>query len=130
MAKSLPVDTFLPLHGIYRHTAQPYTGCLYIYYVHIPNAGYCIPFCHTHPLPISTQPTSSRWVPPYVPRFCLRFLPDLTGSFSCPCHHCACTKGVQALGSVKRLETILLFWCYINKIALYTLITIFTYICN
>src|SRR4029434_8626994 len=28
------------------------------------------------PLPISTRPTSSRWVPPYVPWFCLRFLPD------------------------------------------------------
>src|SRR4029434_4289852 len=34
---------------------------------------------HKHPpspLPISTRPTSSRWVPPYVPWFCLRFLPD------------------------------------------------------
>src|SRR4029434_6057751 len=30
----------------------------------------------TSPLPISTWPTSSRWVPPYVPWFCLRFLPD------------------------------------------------------
>ena len=31
---------------------------------------------------------------------------------------CACTKGVQALGSVKRLETIVLLWRYINKIEL------------
>src|SRR4029434_136710 len=53
------------------------------------------------PLPISTRPTSSRWVPP-----------------SCPCCQCACTKGVQALGSVKRLETIVLLWRYINKIEL------------
>src|SRR4029434_9283308 len=30
----------------------------------------------------------------------------------------ACTKGVQALGSVKRLETIVLLWRYINKIKL------------
>src|SRR4029434_6932729 len=62
------------------------TGCLYIYYVHLPNAGYVqpllfpIPFRHTtlssSPLSISTRPTSSRWVPPYVPWFCLRFLPD------------------------------------------------------
>src|SRR4029434_880897 len=50
-----------------------------------------------------------RWVPPYVPWFCLRFLPDF---FSCPCCHCPCTKGVQALGSVKRLETIVLLWRY------------------
>src|SRR4029434_5258291 len=28
------------------------------------------------PLPISTRRSSSRWVPPYVPWFCLRFLPD------------------------------------------------------
>ena len=40
------------------------------------------------------------------------------GVFSCPCCQCACTKGVQALGSVKRLENILLFWRYINKIEL------------
>src|SRR4029434_1305 len=86
------------------------------YCLHLPL--FPLPFCHTPPLPISTQPTSSRWVPPYVPRFCLRFLPDLTGSFSCPCCHCACTKGVQALGSVKRLEAIVLLWCYINKIEL------------
>src|SRR4029434_2667283 len=62
------------------------TGCLYIYYVHLPNAGYVqhllfpFPFYHTtlppSPLPISTRPTSSRWVPPYAPWFCLRFLPD------------------------------------------------------
>src|SRR4029434_10329999 len=38
--------------------------------------------------------------------------------FSCPCCHCACTKGVQALGSVKRLATIVLLWRYINKIEL------------
>ena len=30
----------------------------------------------------------------------------------------ACSKGVQGLGSVKHLETILLFWRYINKIEL------------
>src|SRR4029434_4574915 len=82
----------------------------------LPNAGcaqhllFPFPFCHTtlpHPsLPISTRPTSSRWVPPYVSWFCLRFLPDQQGVFSCPCCQCACTKGVQALGSVKRLETI------------------------
>src|SRR4029434_4214798 len=70
------------------------------------------------PLPISTRLTSSRWVPPYVPWFCLRFLPDWPGVFSCPCCQCACTKGVQALGSVKRLETIVLLWRYINKIKL------------
>ena len=35
---------------------------------------------------------------------------------SCPCRHCACSKGVQALGSVKRLLTIILFWRYINTI--------------
>src|SRR4029434_820577 len=34
------------------------------------------------------------------------------------CHHSACSKGVQALGSVKHLETILLFWHYKNKIEL------------
>src|SRR4029434_3020869 len=28
------------------------------------------------PLPISTRHTSSRWVNPYVPWFCLRVLPD------------------------------------------------------
>src|SRR4029434_1579569 len=28
------------------------------------------------PLPISSRPTSSRWVPPYVPWFCLRYLTD------------------------------------------------------
>src|SRR4029434_5672861 len=28
------------------------------------------------PSPIFSRPTSSRWVPPYVPWFCLRFLPD------------------------------------------------------
>src|SRR4029434_8651720 len=32
--------------------------------------------------------------------------------------NCACTKGVQALGSVKRLEAIVLLWRYINKIEL------------
>ena len=31
-------------------------------------------------------------------------------------HLCACTKGLQALGSVKRLETIVLLWRYINQI--------------
>src|SRR4029434_5623027 len=61
-----------------------YDVCMY--YVHLPNAGFVqhllfpFPFCHTtllpSPLPISTRPTSSRWVPPYVPWFCLRFLPD------------------------------------------------------
>src|SRR4029434_9758124 len=56
------------------------------------------------PIPISTRPTSSRWVPPYV-LICLRFLPDSQGVFSCPCCHCACTKRVQDLGSVKRHET-------------------------
>src|SRR4029434_8989675 len=100
-------------------------GCLYIYYVHPPNAGYVqhllfpIPFCHATlptPLPISTRPTSSRWVPPYVPWFCFRCLADYQGVFSCPCCQCACTKGVQALGSVKRLETIVLLWRYINTI--------------
>ena len=34
------------------------------------------------------------------------------------CCHCACSKGVQALGSVKGLETILLFWRYINEVEL------------
>src|SRR4029434_4441176 len=44
------------------------TECLYIYYVHLPNAGYVqhllfpFPFCHTtlppSPLTISTRPTS------------------------------------------------------------------------
>src|SRR4029434_2491415 len=90
-----------------------------------PNAGYVqhllfpFPFCHTthppSPLPISTRPTSSRWVPPYVTSFCLTFIPAYQGVFSCPCCQCACTKGVQALGSVKRLETIVLLWRYINK---------------
>src|SRR4029434_3285689 len=53
------------------------------------------------PLPISTRPTSSRGVPPYVPWFCLRFLPDSQGVFSCPCCHCACTKGVSGSGLCK-----------------------------
>src|SRR4029434_4772288 len=53
------------------------------------------------PLPSSTRPTSSRWVPPYVPWFCLRFLPDYQGVFSCPCCHCACTKGVSGSGLCK-----------------------------
>ena len=42
------------------------------------------------------------------------------GLSTCP-PKCLCTcltKGVQALGSVKRLETILLLWRYINKIEL------------
>ena len=34
----------------------------------------------------------------------------------CPCRHSAYAKGVQALRSVKRLETISLFWRYKNKI--------------
>src|SRR4029434_8932650 len=70
------------------------------------------------PLPIFSLPTSSRGVPPYVPWFCLRFLPDLQGVFSCPCCHCACSKGVQRLRSVKRLEKMILFWRHINKIEL------------
>src|SRR4029434_6337481 len=61
---------------------------------------------------------SNRWVPPYVLWYCLRFFPDEQGVFPYPCCHCACSKGVQALGSVKRLETILLFWRYINNIEL------------
>ena len=36
--------------------------------------------------------------------------------FRCPCSHCACSREVQALGSEERLETILLFWRYKNKI--------------
>src|SRR4029434_3135578 len=43
-------------------TALPYT--------------YSTSYLPPSPLPISTRPTSSRWVPPYVPWFCLRFLPD------------------------------------------------------
>src|SRR4029434_1700191 len=103
----LPQDVFIYIMYIYQMQAMYNTCCF-------PSPSATQP----SPLPISTQPTSSRWVPPYVPRFCLRFLPDLTGSFSCPCRHCACTKGVQALGSVKRLEIILLFWRYRNKIEL------------
>src|SRR4029434_10149848 len=86
-------------------------GCLYIYYVHLPNAGYVqhllfpFPFCHTtrppSALPISTRPTSSRWVPPYVPGLCFTVLPDEQGVFSCPCCHCACTKGVSGSGLCK-----------------------------
>src|SRR4029434_7500412 len=83
------------------------TGCLYIYYVHLTNAGYVqhllfpFSFCHTTlPMPLSYLHSA-----------------DLTQTcFSC-CH-CACTKGVQALDSVKRLETIVLLWRYINKIEL------------
>src|SRR4029434_5644510 len=101
----------LHVSGITQHKAGQHVVLLFPF-----------PFCHTtlppSPLPISTRPTSSRWVPPYVPWFCLRFLPDQQGVFSCPCCHCACTKWVQALGSVKRLETIVLFWRYINKIEL------------
>src|SRR4029434_8854309 len=101
--------------------------CIYIMYtyqmqdMHV-HLLFPIPFCHTtlppSPLPISTRSTSSRWVPPYVPWFCLRFLPDYQGVFSCPCCHCACTKGVQALCSVRQLDTIVLLWRYINKVEL------------
>src|SRR4029434_806103 len=99
----------------------PLDVCIYIMYIYQMQAMYntcCFPSpsaTQPSPLPISTRLTSSRWVPPYVPWFCLRFLPHLQGVFSCLCCHCACSKGVQALGSVKRLETILLFWRYINK---------------
>src|SRR4029434_7934328 len=93
--------------------------CIYIMYIYQMQAVHntcCFPSpSATQP---STRPTSSRWVPPYVPWFCLRFLPDKQGVFFCPCCHCACTKGVQALGSVNRLETIVLLWRYINKIEL------------
>src|SRR4029434_1516902 len=84
---------------------------VYIYDVHIlhlvgvQHLLFPIPFCHTSlppsQLPISTRPTSSRWVPPYVPWFCLRFLPDKQGVFSCLCCHCACTKGVSGSGLCK-----------------------------
>src|SRR4029434_9895648 len=74
-AQCIPTKLVLSVSCIYHR-------CLYIYYVHLPNAGYVqhllfpFPFCHTtlppSPIPISTRPTSSRWVPPYVPWFCLR----------------------------------------------------------
>src|SRR4029434_9939129 len=36
-----------------------------------------VPTCLPSPsFSISTGPASSRWASPYVPRFCLRFLPD------------------------------------------------------
>src|SRR4029434_6272959 len=97
---------------------------MYIYQMHAVYNTFCFPSPSATqpsphpPLPISTRPTSSRWVPPYVPWFCFRFPPDSQVVFSCPCCDCACTKGVQALGSVKRLETIVLLWRYINKIEL------------
>src|SRR4029434_6717957 len=68
------------------------TGCLYIYIMYtyqmqdmyntccFPSLSATQPSPHL-PLPISTRPTSSRWVPPYVPWFCLRFLPDSQGVF-------------------------------------------------
>ena len=43
---------------------------------------------------------------------------DIQGVFSCPCCHCACTKGVQALGSVRRQENFNCYLHYINKIVL------------
>ena len=54
--------------------------------------------------------------PPLCAEVLLKASSCLTGSFSCPTRHCACSKGVQALGSVKRLEKMCLFWHYINKI--------------
>ena len=52
-----------------------------------------------HPLSISTWPASSSF-------------------FLAPVATVLALRGVQALGSVKRLKTILLFWRYINKIEL------------
>src|SRR4029434_3758484 len=120
-----------PLSTVYTHLTGlvcimylPPDVCIYIMYTYQMQDMYntcCFPSpsaTQPSPHPISTRPTSSRWVPPYVPWFCLRFLPDSQGVFACPCCHCACTKGVQALGSVKRLETIVLLWGYMNKIEL------------
>src|SRR4029434_1562797 len=58
----------------------PYDVCIYIMYMLCTTLVVSLPLLPHNPphppLPISTRPTSSRWVPPYVPWFCLRFLPD------------------------------------------------------
>ena len=79
----------------------------HVYYVHLPNACceqrllFPFPFCHTTIPPSYLHPADLKQMGPPI-----------------PCCHGACTKGVQALGSVKRLETIVLLWRYINKIEL------------
>src|SRR4029434_1240691 len=65
-----------------------YIYCICIMYIYQMQAVYntcCFP--PSPLLPISTWPTSSRWVPPYVPWFCLRFLPDSQGVFFLPPSH-------------------------------------------
>src|SRR4029434_7552397 len=117
------------------------TGCLYIYYVHLPNAGYVqhllfpFPFCHTtSPLPPFLSPPGR----PQADGFPLMCRGSASGSFLTNREFFLARVtivlalwGFQALGSVKRLETIVLLWRYINKIELnynccmhYTLIKI------
>src|SRR4029434_1763367 len=134
---SNPISTvYIHYTGLVCIMYLPLDVCIYIMYIYQMQAMYntcCFPSpSATQPstLPISTRPTSSRWVPPYVPWFCLRLLPDSQDGFSCPCCHCACTKGVQALGSVKRLKTIVLLWRYINKIELKIELNVYTILEN
>src|SRR4029434_4867708 len=92
------------------------TGCLYIYYVHLPNAGcaqhllFPFSFCHTTLLipPSYLHPADLKQMGRPVCAVVLLKIPDKRGVFPCPCCHCACSK-------VKGLETIELFWRYINS---------------
>src|SRR4029434_7912907 len=101
----------------------PLDVCIYIMYIYQMQAMYntcCFPS------PSATQPSSFLSPPgrPQADGSPLMCRGSASGSFltnrvfSCPCCHCACTKGVQALGSVKSLETIVLLWRNINKIEL------------
>src|SRR4029434_4412455 len=119
---SNPISTvYIHLTGLVCIMYLPPDVCIYIMYIYqmcttlvvsLPLLPHNPP---PSPLPISTRPTSSRWVPPYVPWFCLRFLPEF---FLARVAIVLALRGFQALGSVKRLKTIVLLWRYINKIEL------------
>src|SRR4029434_3806429 len=98
----------------------PLDVCIYIMYIYQMQAMYntC---CFPSPSATQTSPLPPFLSPPGRPQadwFPLMSRGTAAGSFlmnrefSCPCDHRACSKGVQPLGSVKRLETILLFWHY------------------